>query len=62
MTLDLTNDQACELWMILSIRIGQLHHEIRTHHLADVRTIAARQLERTMPLFQTLNDHITATA
>jgi hypothetical protein len=62
MTLTLTDDQACELWMILSMRIDHLNHEINTHRLDDVRAIASRQLARTVPMFHALNSYVTETA
>lgn len=62
MTLTLTEEQASELWMILSMRIDRLNHEINNHRIDEVRDIASRQLARTVPMFKALNEYVTATA
>ena len=62
MQLDLTKDQACELWMILAMRIDHLNHEINNHRLDEVRAISARQLARTEPIYRALNSYINQPA
>jgi hypothetical protein len=62
MQLDLTKDQAAELWMILALRIDQLNRDINTHRIDEVRAISARQLGRTEPIYRALNSYINQTA
>ena len=63
MQLDLTNDQANELWTTLAVRIHQLKRERDQHsELTIIGAIARRQLGRTVPVFNTLNAYIEANA
>jgi hypothetical protein len=48
--------------MILALRIEHLELEITTCKNDDVRAIARRQLTRTKPIFEAVNEYVTATA
>jgi len=60
MKLDLTHDQAHELWVSLSLRVHKLDNEIKAHPQKITREIATRQLSRIAPVFETLNAYIEA--
>jgi hypothetical protein len=60
MILNLTNDQAHELWVSLRLRVDTLERETQTHPQMITRGIATRQLNRILPVFQTLNAYIEA--
>ena len=63
MQLDLTNDQAHELWTTLAVRIQQLRRDRDQHsELTIIGAIVRRQLGRTVPVFNTLNAFIVANA
>ena len=63
MQLDLTNDQAHELWTTLAVRIHQLKSERDQHsELTIIGAIVRRQLGRTVPVFNALNAFIVANA
>jgi len=59
MQLDLTTEQAFELWTTLAVRIHQLKRERdQNSELTIIGAIARRQLGRTVPVFNTLNAFI----
>lgn len=63
MQLDLTNDQAAELWTTLQLRIWELRAERDKHsELTIVGAIVRRQLGRTVPVFKALDAYIEANA
>ena len=63
MQLDLTNDQAFELWTTLTLRVEQLRKDRELHpHFTIIGAIARRQLGRTVPVLNTLNAFIEANA
>jgi len=63
MQLDLTNDQAFELWTTLTLRVEQLRKDRELHpDFTIIGAITRRQLARTKPIFEAVNAHVTATA
>ena len=63
MQLDLTQDQAAELWTTLQLRIWELRAERDKHsELTIVGAIVRRQLGRTVPVFKALDAYIEANA
>jgi hypothetical protein len=63
MQLDLTTEQAFELWTTLTLRVEQLRKDRELHsELTIIGAIVRRQLGRTVPVFNALNAYIEANA